>query len=806
MEEEQSGSKRKPPSCSRCSNHGKDAPLTHHKCPYEECDCLLCKLTWARKIVMRKQQQLWRHRKETQKWEEAAAESVGGGGGGGTGGGEGETEEGGGKQREKYCDMCRNHGVLVRNRGHKRSCKYENCPCDLCSFTRKRRQIMQLQQKVKRSKITTQQFQEATEWVAKLTAELANLGIDDVPMSTLVTPMAPTSNLPPPHGSFPPPQGPPPPGPPVEGGYPSNLPPGLYPPAQHPLESYPPPHQPPSCSRMATRPFMAVTPVSAAEHYPSTSYAMDPGPSCSSPSTACAVAGTVSGVPPSYGGMSSANIHLPMDSSTSFAALCPPSPSYTSLSASPLSDYDPSYPGCPSPLLSYLSADNPNREMTSIPQQSCAMISNAQSSEPLDCSDHPIHSSRSHKHAHNRLQEHIENPSMYSNRSLYSNPQSTHRGWPTEPRNVEEITPETYWAGQRRRSEGVILPTYQHSQRRNSDSILQGIIYRPSQRRNSDGVIKKFYGQSQRGNNDPVIQEGYMQEDRGAGEGEPQKHFKADLRESSEGVIEEGHEAEDRIRSIYHLDQRRNSDGVILTRHRLNERRNSDGVIKKCFALSQRGNFDRLTQRHVMHPMEKSDEELHSIHRENERRSSDEISQESYGIEHRRNSIDFVHENYRLGERRNSDDALRAFYWPCHRSDSGETIPENWQGQRRDSDEYIQRSFPSNKDHFFENTLRREHEVMERLNRTVPITDASVTFSSDHRLHYPIRPPVNEDECQQATGIRKDGTIPRVDDSDTMMSWSSHQIHDEGPVPPLEQNDEEMEGPLDLTTRSSSRD
>ncbi|XP_068216417.1 uncharacterized protein [Palaemon carinicauda] len=794
MEEEQSGSKRKPPSCSRCSNHGKDSPLTHHKCPYEDCDCLLCKLTWARKMVMRKQQQLWRHRKETQKWEENPGEAAGGG--------EGEAEEGGGKQREKYCDMCRNHGVLIRNRGHKRSCKFENCPCDLCSFTRKRRQIMQLQQKVKRSKITTQQFQEATEWVAKLTAELASLGIEDVPMSTLVTPMAPTSNHPS-HGPFPPPNpppGPPPPAP-IECPYPSNIPPGVLA-SSHQIESFPPPQQPPSCSRMAARGphFMPMTHVSSAEHYPSTSYSMDPGPSCSSPSTSCALAGTVSGHP-SYG-MACGNVHLTMDSSTSFASLCPPSPSYTSLSASPLSDYDPSYPGCPSPLLPYFTTDNPNREMTSIPQQSCAMISNAQSSEPLDCSDHPIHSSRSHKHAHNKLQEHIENPSMHINRTFYKSPQSTYPGWPAEPRNTAEMTPETYWTGQRRRSEGVIQPTYSLNQRRNSDSILQGFIYRPSQRRNSEGVIKKCYGQSQRGNNDPFIQEGYVQEDSGASEGDSAKHFKSDLRDSSEGVIQECHEAENRTRSVYHPDQRRNSDGVILTRYRLDERRNSDGVIRKCFPLSQRGNSDRITQRSVM---EKSDEEIHSGFRENERRSSDEISQGSYSIEHRRNSIDFVHENYRLGERRNSDDALKGFYWPYQRSDSGETIPENWQGQRRDSDEYIQRSFLSNKDHFFENTLRREHEVLERLNRTVPIIDASVTYSSDHRSHYPIRPVPGEDESQQATGIRKDTNNPRIDDSDTMMSWSSHQTLDEHAHPP-ERNDEEMEGPLDLTTRSSARD
>lgn len=298
---------------------------------------------------MRIQQQRWRLRKQNEKWEENAE------------GGEG--EESGGKQKQKYCDMCRNHGVFEKNRGHKRSCKYENCPCEFCSFTRKRRQIMQLQQKVKRSNITNQQLQEANEWVTKLTAELANVRIDDVSdISNLGTPMSSlsssSSNLPTHHGTFPPSST-------LEGQYPSSITAGLFQPSLQ-IETFS--TQPPisASSSHMTRQFMPGA-SSAVEQHPSASFHMDPN-SCGGGATAGA-----SSFP------STSNvIHVPMASASSYPSFCPPSPSYSSPSASPISDYDPSsYTNCPSPLLSYLCSDNTNREMmTSHLQQTCSAIRN----------------------------------------------------------------------------------------------------------------------------------------------------------------------------------------------------------------------------------------------------------------------------------------------------------------------------------------------------------------------------------------------------------------------------------------------
>ncbi|KAK7087101.1 hypothetical protein SK128_000351 [Halocaridina rubra] len=68
--------------------------------------------------------------------------------------------------------MCRNHGEIKSKRAHKNACPYQNCTCALCNLTRKRRDIMRHQQRVRRSQVTSQQHDEAWEYVIQATAEL----------------------------------------------------------------------------------------------------------------------------------------------------------------------------------------------------------------------------------------------------------------------------------------------------------------------------------------------------------------------------------------------------------------------------------------------------------------------------------------------------------------------------------------------------------------------------------------------------------------------------------------------------------
>ncbi|KAK7087100.1 hypothetical protein SK128_000350 [Halocaridina rubra] len=69
--------------CTYCKNHGKKSRKTNHKCDYETCECLLCKLTRLSRLIMRHQQRLWRHLKDSKRREDAAEGIVGTGAGGG---------------------------------------------------------------------------------------------------------------------------------------------------------------------------------------------------------------------------------------------------------------------------------------------------------------------------------------------------------------------------------------------------------------------------------------------------------------------------------------------------------------------------------------------------------------------------------------------------------------------------------------------------------------------------------------------------------------------------------------------------
>ncbi|RWS03676.1 Protein CBR-DMD-5-like protein, partial [Dinothrombium tinctorium] len=46
------------------------------------------------------------------------------------------------KQRQPLCARCRNHGVFLAVKGHKRYCQYKDCFCEDCKITQDRRNIM----------------------------------------------------------------------------------------------------------------------------------------------------------------------------------------------------------------------------------------------------------------------------------------------------------------------------------------------------------------------------------------------------------------------------------------------------------------------------------------------------------------------------------------------------------------------------------------------------------------------------------------------------------------------------------------
>lgn len=182
---------KRPQYCTICKNHNQQVLKKRHKCPYSDCQCPLCQLSRRVQCIMCHQQRLWRFRKSMEKngsshggsevsttpnsssasptspnssssstfaserdcqlQESALDDPLGG------------SELSNGKERlkgersgkQQVCDKCRNHDVWVLKRGHKGKCPYENCTCQYCSFTIKRRDLMKHQQRVRRAQVTT---------------------------------------------------------------------------------------------------------------------------------------------------------------------------------------------------------------------------------------------------------------------------------------------------------------------------------------------------------------------------------------------------------------------------------------------------------------------------------------------------------------------------------------------------------------------------------------------------------------------------------------------------------------------------
>ncbi len=55
--------KRRIPKCQLCKNHVKDVPLRGHKrkCPFKDCECNRCKLVKTKRLIVKKQVELYRY-------------------------------------------------------------------------------------------------------------------------------------------------------------------------------------------------------------------------------------------------------------------------------------------------------------------------------------------------------------------------------------------------------------------------------------------------------------------------------------------------------------------------------------------------------------------------------------------------------------------------------------------------------------------------------------------------------------------------------------------------------------------------
>ncbi|GMT13964.1 hypothetical protein PFISCL1PPCAC_5261, partial [Pristionchus fissidentatus] len=96
--------------CNLCAAHGIDSYQRAHSCPFKDCDCARCNVVRVRRAIVA--QQLRLRRKEM-----IASIST---------------------HRSYTCNRCRNHGVLVKKKGHNNNCSFANCDCPMCTLCHSR--------------------------------------------------------------------------------------------------------------------------------------------------------------------------------------------------------------------------------------------------------------------------------------------------------------------------------------------------------------------------------------------------------------------------------------------------------------------------------------------------------------------------------------------------------------------------------------------------------------------------------------------------------------------------------------------
>ncbi|RCN49175.1 DM DNA binding domain protein [Ancylostoma caninum] len=122
--------------CGMCRQHAFVVETRGHVCPFKNCECEKCKLVRQRRSIMSTQIRLRREQdKRFQRTTNASEADV--------------IPLNTVFEADKrddinmcyFCQKCKNHGMLMWKKDHKRNCEYANCRCEQCDLIDTRRAL-----------------------------------------------------------------------------------------------------------------------------------------------------------------------------------------------------------------------------------------------------------------------------------------------------------------------------------------------------------------------------------------------------------------------------------------------------------------------------------------------------------------------------------------------------------------------------------------------------------------------------------------------------------------------------------------